>query len=183
MLDRRGFVRGVVAGTLLLAGAPRRLAAAPAAPGLDAETIRLLETSPFVYVSPLKSNGEESACHAEVWFAWLDGAVVMTVATDGWKSRSVARGLDRARLWVGDHGRRKGLNARSEAFRSAPHFDARATRLWDDALLDRLLAAYAVKYPDEIGRWRDRMRQGQADRSRVLVRYEPIAPAGPDPRK
>jgi hypothetical protein len=36
-----------------------------------------------------------------------------------------------------------------------------------------LLALYDQKYPDEIGKWREPMRQGYADGSRVLIRYRP----------
>jgi hypothetical protein len=175
VIDRRDFVLGLAAGALLAVAPSRRIWAA-ADPVLGAATRTALEESPYVYVSPLKSDGQESRCHAEVWFAWIDGAVVMTVSTDGWKSRAVARGLDRARIWVGDYGRRKGLNSLSTAFRKAPHFDARAERLWDPALLEALLERYGTKYPEEIGSWRDRMRRGNADRSRVLMRYTPIAP-------
>ena len=42
--------------------------------------------------------------------------------------------------------------------------------------IDRLLADYEKKYPAEIGNWRDRMRAGQRDGSRVLIRYVPEAP-------
>jgi hypothetical protein len=158
-------------------------AAAPTAGASDA-LVRALDTSRYVYVSPLKGDGSESRCHAEVWFAWIDGAAVTIVASDRWKARAVARGLDRARIWVGDHGRWKGLLGRNEAFRRAPSFEARATAVRDDALLDHLLVAYERKYPDEIESWRDRMRSGHADGSRVLIRYEPLGDwdARPAPR-
>jgi hypothetical protein len=133
----------------------------------------LLERSPFVYVSPLRSDGSESTCHAEVWYAWLDGAVVVIVAADRWKARAVESGLVRARIWVGDHGRWKGWISNNEEFRSAPSFDAVGERVRDAGLLDRLLAAYERKYPDEIAQWRDRMRDGYGDGSRVLLRYRP----------
>jgi hypothetical protein len=153
-----------------LAGAlaPRALARAAAAePALDAA----LERSGFVYVSPLRADGKESSCHGEVWFGWLDGAVVLITARDRWKARAVLQGLDRARIWVGDHGTWKQLVGRNEEFRQAPSFDARAAIENDAALLDRLIASYERKYPQEIGRWRDRFRQGFADGSRVLIRY------------
>ena len=135
-----------------------------------------LERSPFVYISPLREQGLESRCHAELWYAWLDGAVVVTVAREGWKARALARGLDRARIWVGDHGRWKTwYGGRNEAFREAPHFDARGEQIDDADVFERLLAAYDVKYPDEIDEWRDRMRRGQADGSRVLLRYTPLS--------
>jgi hypothetical protein len=152
------------------AASPRRVAAeAVLAPELAAA----LESSPYVYVSPLRSDGSESTCHGEVWFAWLDGAVVLTTASTAWKARAVARDLDRARIWVGDHGRWKAMVGRNEAFRAAPSFVARASVVKDAALVERMLASYEKKYPAEIGRWRDRMRAGNADGTRVLIRYTP----------
>jgi hypothetical protein len=148
-----------------------RIAAAPG--GVSPELATALEKSPFVYVSPLKKNGEESRCHGEVWYAWIDGAVVLTSASDTWKARAAAKGLDRARLWVGDYGRAKQLGIPNEGFRKGPHFDARVSVVKDAALVDRMLAVYDAKYPNEIGKWRDRMRTGNADGSRVLLRYAP----------
>ena len=133
----------------------------------------LLESSPYVYISPLRSDGRESTCHAEVWYAWLDETVVVIVAADRWKARAIERGLARTRIWVGDHGRWKGWISNNEEFRSAPSFEAVGERVRDAGLLDRLLAAYEAKYPDEIAQWRDRMRDGFADGSRVLLRYRP----------
>jgi hypothetical protein len=136
---------------------------------------RLLEESPYAYISPLRRDGEESRCHGEVWFAWLDESVVTTVASDRWKAKALAQGLDRARIWVGDHGRWKTmLGGRNEEFRKAPSFDARAERISDEAMIDRLLASYGRKYPKEIGDWRDRMKRGNADGSRIMIRYTPI---------
>ncbi|HVH17202.1 MAG TPA: hypothetical protein VNF72_02775 [Myxococcota bacterium] len=131
-----------------------------------------LEKSAFVYVSPLKSDGKESRCHGEVWYAWIDGAVVLTSASSSWKARAAAKGL-RARIWVGDYGRVKTLGIGNEAFREGPSFDARAVIVKDPALVDRMLAQYDKKYPKEIGSWRDKMRAGNADGSRVLLRYVP----------
>lgn len=136
--------------------------------------LALLEESPFVYISPLRSDGRESRCHAELWYAWLDESVVVTVASDRWKARALARGLDRARVWVGDHGRSKTrLGTSNEAFREAPHFDCRAEKVTDPKTIERLLAIYERKYPGEIDSWRDRMRKGNADGSRIMIRYRP----------
>jgi hypothetical protein len=171
LIDRRGFL-GASLGLLLWPGgalaAPRRRAALP-----DALT-QALEKSPFVYVSPLRSDGSESRCHGEVWYAWLDGSVVINTRSETWKARAVAAGLDRARIWVGDYGRWKGrLGGVNDAFRKGPDFLARAEASRDSALGERVLAAYARKYPDEIDDWRERMRQGLADGSRLLIRYRP----------
>ena len=155
-------------------GARSEPKASEGGPPLGLEREDALAKSGLVYISPLLSDGRESTCHGEVWFAWLDGAVVVITGRDRWKARAVARGLDGARLWVGDHGPWKRLGVvENQAFRAAPSFVATAEIVKDPALLDRLLAEFERKYPEEIGAWRDRMRSGYADGSRVLVRYTP----------
>jgi len=166
LIDRRQFVGGAL-GLLLasLVRVPRARA------GLDADVVGALASSPLVYISPLRSDGEESRCHGEVWYAWLDDSVVINTATDRWKARAVRKGLDRARIWVGDFGRVKGLLGSNEDFRQGPVFEARADFVDDVAVLNKLLAQYETKYPDEIARWRGPMREGFEDGSRVLIRY------------
>jgi hypothetical protein len=169
-LDRREFLGACASVALwpLLGGASRASAA-------DALPHALLESSPFVYISPLRADGSESKCHGEVWFGWIGGAVVINTAPTTWKSRAVAKGRDRARIWVGDHGRVKQMIGQSDAFRSAPHFDARVESVVkDENLIERLLALYAVKYPREIDRWRDEMRDGYKSGDRLLLRYTPV---------
>lgn len=181
LIDRRGFLRGsfrVLVGTttgsgLLSASARSALATSP--PTAPADSLeKALEKSAFVYVSPLKANGEESTCHGEVWFGGLEGGAVLITATSSWKAKSLARGLNRARVWVGDHGRWKGWLSNHEDFRVAPWFDARAERVRDDAMLERLLALFEQKYPAEIDAWREKMRSGYRDGTRILIRYARI---------
>lgn len=178
LLARRAFLRASAAWTASLG-----LAAVPWARPLRAEAVaklpararELLVSSPFVYVSPLRADGRESTCHGEVWFGWLEGDVVLITAREAWKVRALARGLERARIWVGDHGRWKRLLGRNEDFRQAPHFEARVSRSRDAELLDRLMRLYRRKYPEEIGRWEPRMREGFTRGERWLLRYSPIA--------
>jgi hypothetical protein len=180
-MDRRAFLRaaGASAGLALLGPAARAVGAGAEAAASEGGSVvstaleSALEQSGFVYVSPLRSDGSESRCHGEVWYGWLDGAVVLITSRESWKGRALARGLSRSRIWVGDHGRWKQLIGRNEEFRTAPHFEAQAEVVRDDALLERLLALYERKYPSEIGQWRDRMRAGYRDGSRVLIRYVP----------
>jgi len=167
-MTRREILVGGIIGVGVLALPPRSGAQTHALPD---ETKSALAQSGLVYISPLRSDGEESRCHGEVWFAHDHGSVLIVTQSDGWKSRALSAGLDRARIWVGDFGpvRRAG-----DRYRSAPGFLARATSDKDDAAFERLLAAYAKKYPDEWDRWESRFRRGYADASRVLIRYEPI---------
>ena len=179
-IDRRRFLEYGLAGGALVAGLPFSMGAASEARAgaLDARLSRSLESSPLAYISPIQSDGSESQCHAEVWYAWLRGSVVVTVAAAGWKAQSISQGLDRARLWVGDYGRWKGVLGNNEKFRAGPSFLARAEVAKDAGLIEQLLAVYDKKYPAEIANWSDRMRSGARDGSRVLIRYTPLGPLG-----
>lgn len=156
-----------------LPGRPRPALAEQPAPA--PAPLTLLEESPYVYISPLLSNGKESSCHAELWFGWIDDSVIVTVAKERWKATALTRGLEGARIWVGNHGRWKTMvGGRNEDFRTAPNFIAKAERVDDPEMIERLLVVYAKKYPNEIDTWREKMRSGTADGSRVLLRYRPI---------
>ena len=133
-----------------------------------------IETSKLIYITPIKSDGKESSCHAEVWF-YADGADLLVVTKEElWRSQSVKRGLDRARIWVGDHGVWKRSDG---AFRNAPTFLAEAGHISSDAkAVGRTLNAMDAKYADEgWSTYGPRFKQGLADGSRVLLRYRPIA--------
>ena len=128
------------------------------------------KTSPLVYVSPLLADGRESRCHGEVWFFVDGGDVVLATATKTWKARALTAGRDRARIWVGDFGP---YSKSREKVAKAPSFVATARLDKDRAVFDRLLAAYAVKYADEWGKWKPRFESSYADGSRVVIRYSP----------
>ena len=175
-LERRRFLGS--AGLLVVAlGLPvwaRRAAGDTSEAAVSSETLTLLEKSGFVYVCPLARDGGESTCHGEVWFAWLDDAVVLNTSSTTWKARSLVAGRDRARLWVGDHGTWKRPVGSNEAFRAAPSFDAVVTKSDDAALLERLMKRFGEKYPDEFPKWEERMRKGFASGERALLRYTPV---------
>jgi hypothetical protein len=173
--DTRLWSRRRVLGTggLLLAASalPFRARAADAAFTPPAETLSALEASPLVYVSPLRSNGSESRCHGEVWFLHDKGDVIICTDQDRWKSEAIKKGLDRARIWVGDFG---AVRSAGDRFRKAPTLLAKAEFDRDRGTFDRLLATFAKKYPDEWGRWKPRFESGYADGSRVLIRYRAL---------
>ena len=105
-LSRRSFLGALTAAGAALLLPPGRLRADQAFALPDA-TRAALEKSPLIYLSPLRSDGAESECHGEVWYV-RDGAELLVVtAADRWKALAVRRGLDRARIWVGDFGQWK----------------------------------------------------------------------------
>ena len=157
----------------MLAGSlafPLRVRAADAF-SLPSETVAALESSPLVYVSPIKSDGGESSCHGEVWYS-LDGTdVELATAKDTWKTRAVRKGLDRARIWVGDFGQARSADG---PFRKGPSFLAHASVDEDPATFERLMSAYGSRYPDGWDKWEPRFRSGYGDGSRILIRYRPV---------
>lgn len=169
-LSRRELLRGA---TVLLAASALPFPRAFAVEGhsLPGIAVEALEQSPLVYVSPLKSDGTESRCHGEVWFFHDRGDVVLATGKDTWKARAVAQGLDRARVWVGDFGP---VGAAGEKYRAAPTFEASARFDVDRAAFERLMTAFAGKYPDGWGKWEPRFRKGYEDGSRRVVRYAPV---------
>jgi hypothetical protein len=48
---------------------------------------------------------------------------------------------------------------------------AQVEKVEDPKMIDRLLTVYEKKYPHEIASWRDKMRSGNADGSRLMLRY------------
>ena len=168
-LSRRSFLGVAAASGAALLLPPERLRADEAFALPDA-TRAALEKSPLIYLSPLRSDGTESKCQGEVWYV-QDGAELLVVtAADGWKAVAVRRGLDRARIWVGDFGRWKKSDGR---YKTGPTFLAKARFDAEDSVIEAVLAAFGAKYPDEWDKWEPRFRKGLADRSRVLIRYRP----------
>jgi hypothetical protein len=171
-LDRRQFLGGALAmsGALLL---PIRSVTADSA-ALSAEATDAIASSPLIYLSPIRSDGQPSACQAEVWFGSDADELFVVTSEDGWKSQSIKRGLDKARIWVGDFGPWKSSNDR---YQSAPTFlaDASIVAKEDSETVARVLAVMGKKYPKEWGKWGPRFDQGLADGSRVMLRYRPVA--------
>lgn len=173
-LSRRSFLHGVL-GVLVWPGGSRA-----ASNPLPPNTSQALDASGLVYISPLKSDGRESFCHGAIWFAWLDGGVVVSTGSASWRARALERGLDQARIWVGDFGPwRKPGGDFDESFRRGPSFTARG-RVVDPTIHERLEQVYTRKYGEKkISRWGARARREIAAGQRVVIRYEPIPDAAP----
>ncbi len=169
-LNRRQILGAAALGTatLLLP----RVSYADTAFELPAQTVKALEKSTLIYLSPLKKDGDESTCHGEVWFMHDQGSVLMMTGTKSWKAKALRSGLDTARIWVGDFGTIKQAGQR---YREAPGFKAKASRELDGAAFDRLKRKYSEKYADGWGKWGPRFQEGWDDGSRTLIRYTPIS--------
>jgi hypothetical protein len=130
-----------------------------------------LADSDLVYITPLKRNGAESHCHAEVWFAYDGHDLFVVTASTAWRSRAIAEGLPQARLWVGDYGNWQKADGR---YRQAPELTAVGAGVADTAEQSRVLALFGDKYRLEWIVWGPRFKNGLADGSRVMLRYSPL---------
>ena len=139
---------------------------------LPKEAEEAMRTSPLIYVTPLRSNGQESRCHGEVWFFEDQGDAVIFTARDRWKATAVRDGLDEARIWVGDVGP---VGRSGGRFRQEPSFKASASLDTSSETFRRLMTAFAKRYPDEWGKWGPRFQKGWDQGTRVMIRYKPIA--------
>ena len=168
-LSRRHFLEGafVLTGALVLPS--HRTEGA----GLSPAARSAVASSQLIYLSPIRSDGQPSACQAEVWFASHGDALFIVTADSGWKSQSIKLGLDTARIWVGDFGPWKKSQDR---YRSAPSFRSRASVVEkeDSKTIEPVLGVMGVKYHASWEKWEPRFRDGIADGSRVMLRYRPI---------
>jgi hypothetical protein len=129
-----------------------------------------ITSSPLVYVSPLRSSGEESQCHGEVWFVAHQGSLLVVTDQTRWRAEAIGRGLGTARMWVGDVGLWKKSEGR---YRQAPSCVAAAQLDSDPATHARALQLFGKKYASAWDSWGPRFEKGLASGERVLIRYTP----------
>lgn len=135
----------------------------------SADASAALETSKLIYLTPIRSNGEESRCKAEIWFAYHGGDCFVVTPPDAWRAEAVGRGLTRARFWVGEFGI---WTSADGAFRQAPERMATASLEADGNVQARVLDTMGEKYADDgWTRWGREFREGLVDGSRVMIRY------------
>ena len=158
MIGRRTLVAGAALAPVVLTLRSALAAAAPA-----------LQSSKLVYLTPLKSDGSESRCKAEIWFGYYAGDVFVVTPPTAWRAEAVAKGLTRARMWVGEFGV---WTRADDAFREAPEHMASATLEQDAEVQAAVLAGMGEKYADDgWSRWGPQFKSGLADGGRVMIRY------------
>jgi len=140
---------------------------------LSEEARQAMVESPLVYISPLKSNAEESSCHGEVWYYTDGDDVLVGSKVSTWKVRAVNQGLTQARVWVADYGPVWRAFGR---YRSAPTFLAHVSVDDSPAAYENMMQGHARRYPEEWGGWEERFRNEYKDGSRKILRYSPVGP-------
>jgi hypothetical protein len=131
---------------------------ATAAAALSPELDRALHDAKYVYVQSERKSGALGK-PAEIWFYYDAKAVYVGTPPTSWRVRRIKAGRRRARVAVGKA--------------EGPAFDATAEIVHDPATEQRLMEAYAKKYPEGWSRFADKFRDGFKSGDRVLVRYAP----------
>ncbi len=161
MIDRRTLLKFSLTG-LVAAALPARLWADVAAG---------MAESALIYITPLKQDGTESSCQAEVWFQLHDGAMYVVTSNKAWRAVAVGKGLSSARVWVGDVGQWKSSDGK---YKTLPVVTAQSAIVGDKAVQAAVLARFGTKYSAEWSTWGPKFNDGLADGSRVMLRYTPV---------
>ncbi len=129
-----------------------------------------LDELDLIYLSPIKSDGNLSRCQAEVWFVHEGDNLFVVTDANAWRARAVTAGLQKARVWVMDVGQWQKSDG---AYKTLPSHVTNVSLQDDKAVHARVLDRFGDKYSLEWVLWGPRFRNGLADGSRVLLKYQP----------
>lgn len=127
-----------------------------------------LSESRLVYLTPLKSDGGESACQGEVWFAYAKDTIYVNTQADAWRVEAIRKGLADTRMWVGDVGMWRQADG---AYKKLPKIRASGSIVEDSGEWDAVFPAFGEKYSDEWPTWGPRFKNGLENGSRTLLKY------------
>ncbi|MBD3649012.1 MAG: hypothetical protein HUJ31_16525 [Pseudomonadales bacterium] len=129
-----------------------------------------VHSSDLIYLTPIKSNGEESSCQSEIWFVTDGTDLFVCTGTESWRAQAPRKGLTRTRIWVGDLGNWRGTDGK---YKRLPQLEATAGIVDDKAQQDEILDLFGDKYPVSWVVYGPRFRSGLEDGSRTMIRYRP----------
>jgi len=138
------------------------LVAIPTAPArsasLSPELQKALDSSKYVYIQSTRKDGKLSK-PAEIWFMPYKGAVWVASPPATYRVKRIQAGQTKAKIAVGKT--------------SGPAFNAKGSIVKDPEVNKAMFEAYAKKYTNEWKSYEQKFRDGLADGSRVLIKYEP----------
>jgi hypothetical protein len=141
---------------------------APAASALGPEIEEGLRTSTYVYIASKRKDGSFGT-PAEIWFMYHQGAVWVASPTTTWRVRRIRTGRPKVRIFVGKT--------------DGPRFKATGSIVTDPPLYEEMYRTFARKYPEGWPKYEHRFREGLADGTRVLIRYEPVKNGAKDEQR
>jgi len=125
---------------------------------LSPELQKALESSKYVYVQSTRQDGELGKA-AEIWFMYHNGAVWVCSPTTTYRVKRIQAGKTGAKIAVGKP--------------DGPSFSAKGSLVKDAEVNKALFASFAKKYADGWASYEKQFKEGLADGSRTLVKYDP----------
>jgi hypothetical protein len=162
MISRRTIL-GAGASVVAMSLAPIRLFAQMMPTGA-------MQESKLIYLTPIRSDGSESKCQAEVWFVADGSDIYVVTSSTSWRARAIGNGLTAARIWVGDLGQWKSTEGK---YRSLPKLETKGSVVVDETRRTRVLELFGSKYSLYWLLWGPRFKSGLKDGSRQMFRYRP----------
>ncbi|MYD46094.1 MAG: hypothetical protein F4W92_07060 [Gammaproteobacteria bacterium] len=126
-----------------------------------------LKTAKLIYLTPIKTDGEESKCQGEVWYVYLDSKIYVTTATDAWRAEAIRKDLPDARIWIGDYGV---WTSAKEKYKEGPELMIEGAIFDDEDKLPEILKAFTDKYGT--GRYPRVFKEEIEEEKRVVLEYE-----------
>lgn len=126
--------------------------------GFTEEQRRALDTARYVYIQSERRSGEWST-PAEIWFHVEGDTLYVGTRPTSWRVRRIKAGRRRARIAIGSP--------------QGPAFEARGQLVKDAGREQKLMEAFARKYPEGWPRHEQSFREGFRTGERVLVAYTP----------
>lgn len=126
---------------------------------LSAENEAALKRERYVYISSNRKDGSFGA-PAEIWFMYSRGALWVASPPTTWRVRRIRAGRPKARIAIGKV--------------DGATFMATGSLVADPEIYEEMFRTFARKYPNGWPKYEQRFRQGLADGTRVLVKYQPI---------
>ncbi len=138
------------------------LAAMPAvsaqSASLSPELQKALDSSKYVYIQSTRKDGKLGK-PAEIWFMHHNGAVWVASPPTTYRVKRIQAGQTKAKIAAG---KADGLS-----------FNAKGSIVKDPEVNKVMFEVYAKKYGSGWSSYEKKFRDGLADGSRVLIKYEP----------
>ncbi|MGE0821357.1 MAG: hypothetical protein AB7G75_16575 [Candidatus Binatia bacterium] len=125
--------------------------------GIPEDQQKVLDSSKYVYIQSVRKDGSFGA-PAEIWFMHHNGAVWVCSPTTTHRVKRIQAGQTKAKIAIGKP--------------DGPSFIAKGSLVKDPEVNNALFEAFAKKYSDGWSSYEKSFKEGLADGSRTLVKYE-----------
>jgi general stress protein 26 len=125
---------------------------------LTPELQKALDSSKYVYVQSARKDGALGKA-AEIWFMHHNGAVWVSSPVATHRVKRIQTGRTKAKVWIGKT--------------DGPAFNAKGAIVKDPEVNEVLFKTFAKKYSDGWSSHEKSFRDGLANGSRMLIKYEP----------